>query len=144
MNRISTLGPSDYLPDRWSAGWRAALSGPFTLLLRYVLVLIVLCAIGCLYLWQASDISQLNKQTQRVLYEARNVEATNASLMTQFAQWNGPAYIERQADALGLVPAEMTGVIQMPAHRPGQAPAQPARAEKRSLIQQVTGLLPGQ
>jgi predicted PurR-regulated permease PerM len=94
-----------WAPSRW-AEWRRGLSTrQAAILLRYVLVVAVLCAAGCLYLWQVNTISILSNETMKLERQARDKEAANVLLMQQLAQWESPAYIDQRVRALGMAPA---------------------------------------
>jgi hypothetical protein len=85
--------------------WRRILSRKETvILLRYVLVVMVLCAVGCLYLWQVNSIKNISDQTIALQSQAGDLEAANTSLMLQLAQWQSPAYIDRRARERGSAP----------------------------------------
>lgn len=94
-----------WAPSRW-AEWRRGLSTrQAAILLRYVLGVAVLCALGCLYLWQVNTISIISSQTLALERQARDMEATNSLLMQELVRWQSPAYIDGRARALGMTPA---------------------------------------
>ena len=104
-----------WTPSRWT-NWRRTLSRKDTArLLRYVLAVVVLCLIGCLYLWQVNDIKNISNDTIQLRVETSALEATNVSLMRQLAQWQSPAYIEQRGRALGLAPAGEPLRVKVPA-----------------------------
>ena len=73
---------------------------------RYVFLVVILSALGCLYLWQVNVITDLRAQTKALRGQAEGIEGGNADLMQQLAQWESPAYIEQQALAAGWRPAD--------------------------------------
>lgn len=110
-----TPSTSIWWPTRWNAwhrSWRAGLSSA---LVRYLLVLAALCALGCAYLWQASDLSQLQRRMLRLEYQASKLEEENIRLAQQSAYWNTPSYIERRAQEEGFVDAQYVVVTRLPA-----------------------------
>lgn len=82
-----------------------ALTGPFSGLLRYVLIAGVLTAIGCLYLWQVNDLSTLHEKTLELHSQAKILEQQNVGLAEQLAQWNSPAYVDKRSTEQGYVTA---------------------------------------
>ena len=93
-------------PSRWIT-WRRTLSRKDTaILLRYVLVVAMLCAIGCLYLWQVNDIKNISDETIWLQKRSGRMEAENVSLMLQLARWQSPAHIDRRGRELGFVPSD--------------------------------------
>ncbi len=77
-------------------------AGPISGLLRFIALLLAICALASLYLWQASIVASLQDQVAE--FEGRMVilDRENTALMLQVAQWNAPAYIEEEARRLGL------------------------------------------
>lgn len=113
LNRA--MSSPTWTPSRWT-NWRRTLSRKDTAsLLRYVLVVAVLCLVGCLYLWQVNDIKNISNDTVDLRVEASALEAVNVSLMQQLAQWQSPAYIEQRGGALGLAPAGEPLRVKVPA-----------------------------
>ena len=94
----------------WSPVRRAthrlwALTGLSSGLLRYVLIAAVLCAIGCVYLWQVNDLSTLHDKTLDLKTEARVLEQKNVILAEQLAKWSSPAYVDKRSVEDGYVVA---------------------------------------
>jgi hypothetical protein len=77
-------------------------AGPISGLLRFIALLLAICALASLYLWQASIVASLQDQVAE--FEGRMVilDRENTALMLQVAWWNAPAYIEEEARRLGL------------------------------------------
>jgi predicted PurR-regulated permease PerM len=108
-------------PSRW-AEWRRGLSTrQAAILLRYVLVVAVFCAAGCLYIWQVNTISIISNNMMKLERQARDKEAANALLMQQLAQWESPAYIDQRVRALGMTPAGLPLVVKVPGSNRPQA-----------------------
>lgn len=94
---------STWVPGRW-AGWRRSLlEGPTSILLRYVLILALFCALGCLYLLQTSELSAIHAETLVLQAEAADLETANSRLVQQLAQWNTPAYVYGRSERMGFV-----------------------------------------
>jgi hypothetical protein len=100
-----------YSPNRW-ANWRrdlvarGLLAGPASLLLKYVAVLALATVIGCLYLWQASHLRDLQMETARLRNQRITLEQANVNLVNQLALWNNPAYIDGRSKAEGYQPPQ--------------------------------------
>jgi hypothetical protein len=109
LQRITTTPPA--APGRL-IGWRRGLrTGASSALLRYISVLAVLCAVGCLYFFQMSRLSDLHRDIVRLGEQAEVLEQGNIELTRQWARWNTPSYIEAQAEAGGYaVPAAVIRV----------------------------------
>lgn len=95
LNRIAST--PTWAPAHWGAWRRELLTGPLSALLRYVLALLVLCLVGCLYLLQANDLARLNEDIVQLEAQAAQLEQQNLALKLQLAQWNSPAYIRDEA-----------------------------------------------
>lgn len=91
----STTGPSD----------RTLIAEPTWGLLRFLVILILISGITCVYLWQASTISVIRDDVASLREQLKAQERQNVALMLQLAQWNSPSYIEAEAKRQGLVPA---------------------------------------
>jgi hypothetical protein len=101
-------------PSRW-ADWRRGLSDhQAAMVRRYVLVVIVLSALGCIYLWQLNVITDLRAETSAMRRKTVEVEGTNAVLMEQLAQMQSPARIEQAAQAAGWQGVETPLYVEVP------------------------------
>jgi len=101
LQRITTTPPA--APGRL-AGWRRGLlTGASSALLRYILIIAVLCAVGCLYFFEMSRLSDLHGKIIGLGAQAEVLEQSNIELARQWARWNTPSYIEAQAEAAGYV-----------------------------------------
>jgi hypothetical protein len=99
-------------------------------------VVAVLCAAGCLYIWQINTISIISNNMMKLERQARDKEAANALLMQQLAQWESPAYIDQRVRALGMIPAGPPLVVKVPgANRPQAAVG--TRSVTHGLVQAV-------
>ena len=138
INRVTSLptpwGPSQSLNSPQDISGRQV-----STLVRYVLVVICVCAVGCLYLWQTSTMAEIGRQTRALEAEAARLEAETSFLMGQLAQWYSPAYIDQRSQELGLTrKIEPIYVKIQPA-----AMAEIQDAETASLAQRLVGMLPG-
>jgi hypothetical protein len=126
-----------WTPGRW-AEWRRGLSTrQAAILLRYVLVVAVLSAMGCLYVWQVNTISIISDETLKLEGQAEDIEAANVLLMQQLAQWESPAYIDQRVRALGMTAAEPPMVVKIPGVNMRQAVVSTGASPYR-LIEAVT------
>ncbi len=105
-----------WAPVRRVAERLRLLTGPSTGLLRYVLIAAVLCAIGCAYLWQVNELSNIHDATVELQWQAHLLEQKNVTLAEQLAQWNSPAFVEKRSAEEGYIAAakhtiESPGVI---------------------------------
>ena len=105
LNRA--ISSPTWAPSRLSAGQAA-------LVRRYVLIVIILSALGCIYLWQVNVITDLRKGTQELLGRAEEIEGANAPLMQQLAQWESPSHIAQAATAAGWQRADTPIYVQVP------------------------------
>lgn len=113
LQRITTTPPA--APGRL-VGWRRGLlTGASSALLRYILIIAVISAVGCLYFFQMSRLSDLHREIIALGEQAEVLEQTNIELTRQWARWNTPSYIEAQAEAGGYaVPTAVIRVTQQP------------------------------
>lgn len=98
-----TTSTSTWWQGRWTTWQRGWLAEWNSTLGRYLLMLAALCALGCAYLWQASDLSQLHRKILNLEWQAANLEKENMRLAQQSAQWNTPSYIEERMRKEGFV-----------------------------------------
>ncbi len=117
-------------PMRWLTDRLGALTGPFSGLLRYVLIAAVLTAIGCLYLWQVNDLSTLHQKTIELQGQSKILEQQNVGLAEQLAQWNSPAYVDKRSTEQGYVAAPKRMIAAPLGTQPvkGAAPGEPVAA----------------
>lgn len=98
-------------PLRWLGDRRAALAGPLSGLLRYVIIAALLTAIGCVYLWQVNSLSNTYDATLKLEAQARDLEQQNWLLAEQLARWSSPAYVDRLSVEQGYVQAPVTTLV---------------------------------
>lgn len=110
----SVSAPNVSAPGRWTAWQRGLSTKQAAILLRYVLVVAVLSAVGCLYLWQINTIATISAETLELEKKAVEIEAANTVLMQQLARWESPPYIDQRTRALGMAPAGPPVVVQVP------------------------------
>lgn len=126
-----TISPSTWWLGRasgWQRGLRAGLNSTLVL---YLLVLATICALGCIYLWQANDLSQLHRQITGLEWRAAELEKENIRLVQQSARWNAPDYVEKRMQEEGYMDAQSVVYTRLPtasaqpaSERPGQQVAQ--------------------
>lgn len=92
-------------PVRWLNERRGVLTGPTSNLLRYVVIVALLTAIGCAYLWQVNSLSTMYDNTHALQHESYQLEAENVILAEQLAQWSAPAYVDKRSTKNGFVAA---------------------------------------
>ncbi len=90
-------------PGRWFNDRLRTFSGPYSGLLRYVLIAAVLTAVFSLYLWQVNDLSTLHDNTLALQDKAHVLEQQNVVLAEQLAQWNSPTYVDQLSSQQGYV-----------------------------------------
>jgi hypothetical protein len=110
----------------WSP-WRSltdrfgALTGPYSGLFRFVFIAAVLSAVGCLYLWQVNNLSNLHEQTLRLERQASALEQQNVVLAEQLAQWNSPDQVDKRSTQQGYVVASKRTIEAPAAPVPGSS-----------------------
>ena len=112
-------------PLRWLGERRAALAGPLSGLLRYVIIAALLTAVGIAYLWQVNSLSNTYDATLKLERQARDLEQQNWLLAEQLAQWSSPAYVDRLSAEQGYVAASVTTLSEpmIASVQPDAAPA---------------------
>lgn len=115
-------------PVRRIAARLGAATGPFSGLLRYVLIVGLLCAVGCVYLWQVNDLSTIHDDTAALQLKAQHLEEQNVTLAIQLAQWNSPAYVDRRSGEEGYVAAAPRTITAPAAPQIAVGPAAPQTA----------------
>jgi hypothetical protein len=95
-----------YSPSRWVNWRRGLVTGPTSLLLKYVAILALVTAVGCLYLWQASSLRDMQVRTAELRTTRIELEQANVNLVNQLALWNNPAYVESRSKAGGYTAPE--------------------------------------
>jgi hypothetical protein len=136
---LRTASSGTLTPGRLS-DWRTISTRQAALVRRYVFLVVVLSALGCLYLWQINVITDLRQQTKKLRVQAESLEGGNASLMEQLTRWESPAYIEQQALSAGWRPADAPIYVQLPSASQAVADVTPAD----STIARLATAPPGQ
>jgi hypothetical protein len=135
LNRA--VSSSTWMPGRW-AEWRRGLSTrQAAILLRYVLVVAVLSAMGCLYIWQVNTISIISDETVTLEKQAKRMEAANVLLMEQLVRWQSPAYIDNRTRAVGMTQAKPAMVVKLSGVNMRQA-AVSTESSPHRLIEAIT------
>jgi len=128
----------------WGSIHQSLAVGPTSRLLKFLLGLIIISGLTCVYLWQASTISSIENETARMGAELAALERENSVLMLQVAQWNAPTYIENKAHKQGLVPAQQPLYVQVPTTVYAHNGANHRQSwDAATLWQQLTGWVPG-
>lgn len=111
LNR--TASSPAWRPAPWPA-WQRSLRAEVTLA-RYLLFVLVICALACVYYWQASELRELQKETAGLERQAYQLEQENIRLAEQLARWSSPAYVEKRMREEGYTPAQVVLRVQLPA-----------------------------
>jgi hypothetical protein len=102
-----------WTPSRWS-DWRRGLSDrQAAMMRRYVLMVVILSALGCIYLWQVNVITDLRQATWKMRAQTEEIEGSNAMLMEQLARWESPSHIDQAATAAGWRRADAPMYVQV-------------------------------
>ena len=112
LNRTSISTPDSRVT--WGVTAKGLLAGPSAWLIQLAVIAVVICLLTCVYLWQSSTISQIERDTQQTTQKIDELEHTNVALMLQLAALNQPAYIEHAAREQGLAPGKTPLVMQVP------------------------------
>lgn len=108
-----TISSPTWTPSR-RTDWRRGLSDrQAALVLRYVLLVAILSALGCVYLWQINVITHLRQETGKMYAATVEIEGSNAVLMDQLARWEAPSRIEQAASAAGWRRADTPIYVQV-------------------------------
>lgn len=117
-------------------GWTV---GSASGLMKFLGLLVLISGLTCLYLWQASTISSIERDTFKLNAEVEILEIENVDLMLQVQQWYAPAYVEGQARARGMVVVERQTYVELPLEsNPTPSPEQHRRAAAEALWRQAT------
>jgi hypothetical protein len=108
-------------------------------LLRFLILLVAICGLTCVYVWQAETISAIRTKTQEMARAIEVLERQNVNLMLDYAGWDAPAYIEAESNKSGMVVGQIP--IRVPAFAEHQATTIPD-AEDRVLLGQLGAWLP--
>jgi hypothetical protein len=111
-------------------------------LLRFLILLTVICGLTCVYVWQANTISSIRYETQTVTTEIQTLERQNVGLMLEVASLDTPEYIEAKSNEAGMVAGQTPLRVQLPGPGARQAAASPD-AEYDFPIKQMAAWLPG-
>jgi len=99
LNR--NISSPTWTPSRWT-DLRGGLSDrQAAMVRRYVLMVVILSALGCIYLWQVNVMTDLRQRTTAMRDQTVEVEGANSVLMQQLARWESPSRIEQAANAAG-------------------------------------------
>jgi hypothetical protein len=83
-------------------------------LLRFLILLAIICGLTCLYVWQANTISAIRDETQSLNAEVQVLERRNIDLMLEYAGWDRPDYIEAQSRQAGMVAGQIPVRVRLP------------------------------
>ena len=100
--RRTTLGPPMSRPE--DALTNQSAPPQVASWLQYFLILMaVISAIACAFVWQANAIADVQTTTFNLRQQAVSLEQENARLMVELAGLDSPANVEREAARLGLI-----------------------------------------
>jgi hypothetical protein len=83
-------------------------------LLRFLILLVILSALTCLYVWQANSISAIKGDTQIMRNEIEELDIQNTSLMLEYSSWDAPGYIDTESSDSGMVTGQAPLRVQLP------------------------------
>ncbi len=107
-------------------------------LLRFLILLVILSGLTCLYVWQANSILAIKGRTQVMMGEIQDLDRENVRLMLEYSRWDAPSYIEEASSESGMVTGQVPLRVQLPASSQGSEGAS-GRADP---ISQFAALLP--
>ncbi|MCX7707848.1 MAG: septum formation initiator family protein [Anaerolineae bacterium] len=131
LNR-TVSSPISWPLARWRL-WQRSLHAEINLA-RYLLFVLVICALACVYYWQASEMRKLQEETAALEEKAYLLEQENIRLAGQLAQWSSPAYVEKRMREEGYIPAPMVLRVQLPSSSMPGSDSQPMRQVARSAL----------
>jgi len=109
-----TISSPTLAPTRWT-DWRRGLTDrQAAMARRYVFMVIVMSALGCIYLWQINVITDLRQKTRVMLDQTEEIEGASAPLMQRLAQWQSPSHIDQEVRAAGWQRADTPIYVQVP------------------------------
>ena len=111
-------------------------------LLRFLILLVVISGLTCLYVWQANTISAIRGETQVMTVEIRSLERQNVALMLEYAPWDAPDYIDEESIQSGMVDGQSPVRVQLSGFNERQASTE-ADAEFGFPTRQLAAWLPG-
>jgi hypothetical protein len=107
-------------------------------LLRFLILLVIISGLTCLYVWQANTISAIKGNTQNMLDEIQSLDRQNVNLMLEYTRWDAPGYIEAESSRSGMVVGQTPVRVQIPAWSQGDQGAE----EQADPIRQLAASLP--
>lgn len=110
LNR--TVSSPAWWPARWPR-WQRSLHAEINLA-RYLLFVLVICALGCVYYWRASELRELQKETAALEWQAYLLEQENIRLAEQLARWSSPPYVEKRLQEEGYTATRAVLRVQLP------------------------------
>jgi hypothetical protein len=96
----------NHLADRWA--------GNSSMSIRFLIFVVIICGLTCLYIWQAHTISVIRSDTDDTLAKMRDLEEENVRLMLDYARWDTPGWIETESNKAGMVVGQAP--IRVPIH----------------------------
>ena len=140
LNRTSI--PAPFPRMTWGVLRQGLSAGPNALLLQLMLIFVAASVLACVYLWQSSIVSAIQKDTARIQAESADLERENVALMLQLAQWDSPAHIEQKAREQGLLPGQKPLVMQVPPTPPEDAAASSGGTDLSMLWREMLAYVP--
>ncbi len=117
---------------RWP-NWQRSLHAELNLA-RYLLFVLVICALACVYYWQASEQRALQKETAELEWKAYQLEQENVRLAEQLARWRAPSYVEKRMREEGYTAARAVLRVQLPSSGIQRSDGQPMHQVARSPL----------
>lgn len=111
-------------------------------LLQFLMLLAVISALTCLFVWQADTIFAIRAETQVMTQQAQALERRNVSLMLEYARWDKPGYIEAESTESGMMVAQEPIRLQLPVLSERQAELIPD-VQDSTALSKVAAWLPG-
>jgi hypothetical protein len=106
---------------------------------RFLILLVIISGLTCLYVWQADTISAIKGNTQTMMDEIQDLERQNVTLMLEYSRWDAPSYIETESRNSGMVVGQAPIRVQLPSWSEGnQGGESPADA-----VRKLAAALPG-
>lgn len=127
LNR--TASSPAWQPASWPT-WQRSLRAEVNLA-RYLLFVLVICALACVYYWQASELRGLQKETAKLERQAHLLEQENIRLAEQLARWSSPAYVEKRMREEGYTSAQVVLRVQLPASSAPRSDSRPTHQVAR-------------
>jgi hypothetical protein len=84
-------------------------------LLRFLILLIIISGLTCLYVWQANTISAIKADTRSMVNDIRDLDRQNVNLMLAYSRLDSPGYIETESRRSGMLVGHAIERVAVPA-----------------------------